>query len=137
MEFNIRNLIEKDYETLKVWWENWRGWGTAPPKDFLPGNGTSGFIVEKDDIGVVAGFLYTTNSKAAILEWVISNPEYKNKDRKEALELLIKGAENVANSSGYRYMFTITGNQHLINTHEKLGWTKDPRKSHELTKKLY
>jgi len=137
MKLNIRNLTKNDFKTLTKWWENWRGWGQAPPKDFLPGNGTSGFIVEKENIGIVAGFMYTTNSKAAILEWVISNPKYKEKDRKEALELLISGAENVAKSMGFRYIFTITSSNHLIKTHEKLGWTKDPKPSHEITKKLY
>lgn len=136
MELNIRNLTEKDYSTLKSWWDTWDGW-VAPPKDFLPDNGKGGFIVEKNDIGIVAGFLYTTNSKAVILEWVISNPEYKETDKKQAIELLIDGAENVAKSNGFRYMFSVTGNKNLIKAHENLGWTKDPKSSHELTKKLY
>ena len=39
--FNIRPLIETDYdEILLDWWKEW-GW-EAPQKDFLPADGTAG-----------------------------------------------------------------------------------------------
>ena len=73
---------------LSQWWKAWK-W---PPvaKDFLP---DTGFIVEKNDISIVAGFVYMTNSKAALFEWVISNPEYRESDRKDAIEALITASE--------------------------------------------
>ena len=39
---NIRKLTESDYEILVEWWKAWK-W---PPveKDFLPDNGTGGFV---------------------------------------------------------------------------------------------
>ena len=73
MELNIRMLKDSDWNTLVEWWDAWPEWH-APAKDFLPENGTGGFIVEKQDKPIVAGFLYTTNSKAALLEWIVSNP---------------------------------------------------------------
>lgn len=45
----------------------------------LPENGTGGYIVEKGEIPIVAGFLYTTNSKVGWMEWVISNKNIKTK----------------------------------------------------------
>ena len=45
MQLNIRQLLENDYSTLKTWWDKWSEW-TAPSKEFLPENGTGGFIVE-------------------------------------------------------------------------------------------
>ena len=132
MEFNIRRLNkELDYEMLSQWWKAWK-W---PPvaKDFLP---DTGFIVEKNDISIVAGFVYMTNSKAALFEWVISNPEYRESDRKDAITLLIQAVEHVLSEQGIKHVFTIGRNKHLINVHEKLGWDVDKKPSYEIIKNL-
>tara|TARA_R110002167_G_scaffold22589_1_gene80834 strand:+ start:92 stop:499 length:408 start_codon:yes stop_codon:yes gene_type:complete len=135
MELNIRRLKESDWGTLVSWWDEWPEW-TAPPKDFLPDNGTGGFIVENNNTPIVAGFLYKTNSKGVLLEWIISNPKYKEEDRQVAIELLINGAENVSKELGYKYMFSIGRNKHLIETHKKLKWRVDKKPSHELIKPI-
>ena len=136
MKLNIRKLTEKDWSILKSWWDQWPDWPT-PAKDFLPENGKGGLIVEKGEKPVMAGFLYFTNSKTALLEWVISDPNYRDNDREQALELLIIGSENLCKSLNYKYMFSITQNKNLIAMHEKLGWHKDKTPSYELTKKIY
>ena len=33
MDFNVRALTTKDWDTLVEWWDWWPGW-TAPPKIF-------------------------------------------------------------------------------------------------------
>jgi len=131
MEFNIRRLVESDYETLVKWWKGWK-WPPVP-KTFLP---DTGFIVEKNKIGVVACYVYMTNSKAALLEWVISNPEYRESDRKDAITLLIQAVEHVLSEQGIKHVFTIGRNKHLINVHEKLGWDVDKKPSYEIIKNL-
>jgi len=135
MELSIRRLKDSDWETLTSWWNSWPDW-VNPPKSFLPDDGKGGFIVEKKETPIVAGFLYMTNSKAVLLEWIISNPEYKDNDRKEALELLINGAENVCKELGKLHVFTIGRNPSLIKTHEELGWTVDKNPSYEIIKNI-
>jgi hypothetical protein len=135
MELSTRKLNENDWDTLVSWWSRWKGW-QHPPKDFLPDNGTGGIIVYSNDIPVVAGFIYFTNSKAVLLEWIISNPDYRESNRKNAIELLINTAEKVVKDQGGKYIFTIGRNKHLINTHKELGYTIDSKPSHEITKKL-
>ena len=135
MQLNIRMLKDSDWDTLVEWWSSWPEW-QAPSKDFLPDNGKGGFMVEKEGKLIVAGFLYTTNSKAALLEWIVSNPKYREDDRTEAIELLIKGAENVCKKQGIKYIFSIGRNKHLIETHKKLGYTVDNKSSYEITKKI-
>jgi hypothetical protein len=135
MELNIRRLKDSDWETLVSWWNDWPDW-VNPPKDFLPENGTGGLIVEKNNKPIVAGFLYFTNSTAVLLEWVVSDPNYKEKDKKKAVELLILSAENVCIESGKKYMFSIGRNNSLINTHKKMGWKVDNKPSYELIKKI-
>ncbi len=135
MKLNIRKLKESDWNTLVSWWDTWPKWQN-PPKEFLPDNGTGGLMVYKEDTLIVAGFLYFTNSTAVLLEWIVSNPEYRDKDRKEAIELLINTAEAVCKEAGKKQMFSIGRNKKLIETHKKLGWIVDPDPSHEIIKNI-
>jgi hypothetical protein len=135
MELKARILQDEDWDTLCGWWDSWPKW-VNPPKSFLPDNGKGGLMVEKNGKPIVAGFLYLTNSDAVLLEWIVSDPEYRDKDRKQALELLITSAENTCKALGKVYMFTIGRNKHLIETHKKLGWTADPDPSYEMIKNI-
>ena len=132
---NTRKLTTEDWETLLKWWGNWPEW-VAPTKDFLPDDGTFGLMVENNGIPVVAGFIYLTNSKTALLEWIVSNPEYRESDRKEAIELLINACERFCKDKGKHHMFTIGRNRHLIETHKKLGWHVDEKPSYEIVKNI-
>ncbi len=130
----IRKLTESDYETLEKWWRAWK-W---PPveKEFLPDNGTGGFVVEKNGVMIVAGFVYVTNSKAVLLEWIISNPEYREDDRDMAITCLISTVEKIIKGWGYKYIFTIGRTKALINKHKELGWHVDDKPSYEIIKIL-
>ena len=134
MELKSRALRESDWETLQSWWEAWE-WPEMN-KDLLPLNGLGGLIISKEDIPVVAGFLYLTNSGVAQIEWVISNPEYREDDRKDALEFLIKELENVALSVGKTIILSIGRSKGLINAHRNLGYTVDDNPSYEISKKI-
>jgi hypothetical protein len=135
MKFNIRQLKESDWDTLISWWDTWPEW-VNPPKSFLPNNGTGGIMIEKSNQPIVAGFLYFTNSDAVLLEWIVSNPEYRESDRKEAIELLINACERFCKDKGKHHMFTIGRNRHLIETHKKLGWHVDEKPSYEIVKNI-
>ena len=131
----IRKLTKSDYKTLEEWCKAW-DW---PPikKDFLPEDGESGLMVEAEDgTLIVAGFLYMTNSNAVLLEWIISNPKYKEDDRDAAITSLILGAEQVVKNAGKKYMFTIGRNKSLIKKHKELGWHVDDKPSYEIVKTL-
>ena len=135
MELNIRRLTEKDWDILPTWWKQWPKWKT-PSRDALPDNGLGGLMVEKEGKPIIGGFIYTTNSKGVWLEWIISDPEYREDDRQHALELLIEGAENVCKLQGYKYVLFIGQHEKLINTFKKLGWNADPTPSYELIKTI-
>lgn len=119
--FDIRPLQEHDYDMLFQWWKWWR-W-QAPPRECLPNEGLGGIMVYKDSIPVCAGFLYFTNSKMAWLEFIVSNPEYRDKDRKEALQLLIHELTGIAQRKGYKAVFASVKNKSLINHYEACGYT--------------
>jgi len=119
----VRPLTKIDYETLCKWWIDW-GWQPIP-KDFLPQNGEGGIMVMDEDIPVVAGFLFTTNSKIAWLEFIISNKNYTIKEkRKESIFVLINTLTDIAKNSGFKYVYTILKNESLIKAYEEVGYIK-------------
>ena len=133
-KLTVRNLKKDDYDFIAKWWKWWR-WKVIP-RDMLPENGLSGLMVQKNDVRIVSGFIYMTNSTGAMLEWIVSNPDYREKDRKEAIEFLIDSAEEFCKKLGCNYMFSIGRNKHLIETHKKLGWAVDKNPSYEIIKKI-
>lgn len=133
-KLETRVLQESDWETMCSWWKWWR-WPSMN-KEILPMNGTGGIMVYKGDTPIVVGFLYLTNSKAAWLDWIVSNPSYKESDRKEAIMLLIKTLEEIGKKQGYNVIISITRSKSLINIHRELNYTIDENPSHEISKKI-
>jgi hypothetical protein len=135
MIFNLRPIIESDYEDILLGW--WKSWGfSAPPKDFLPDNGTGGIMVLDGDIPVCAGFLYTTNSKVVWVDWIVSNKEYRKKPhRKNGLNLLIQTLTNTAKDEKYKYVYANNNNTYLIDAFLSNGYLKGS-KSTELIKNI-
>lgn len=131
-QLKIRTLNENDYDNLVDWW-NWHRFPTIE-KRFLPENGLGGIMVQIDEIDVCAGFLYLTNSKIAWIEYLVSNPNYKNKDRKQAISMTIKRLCEIASELGYEAIFSSVKNQHLIKHFEEIGFSKD--NTTEMTLKL-
>jgi len=130
MGFSVRFLKEDDYEVLCQWWKAFRF--TAPPRDFLPENGTGGIMVQKDGVNVVAGFVYFTNSAIAWSEFIISNFDYKDKDRKEAIKILIYELNELSKSKGSKYVYTVVKNQNLKKIYQEMGYSNGSVKVDEM-----
>ena len=131
----LKRIEELDLGIIYKWWDAWPEW-QALPRDFLPDDGLGGLIVYSNDQPVVAGFMYNTNSKMVLMEWIVSNPEYREEDRKDCIKKLIKGFEDMAKVMGKKSVFSIGRHKGLIETHEELGWTVDPKPSHEMIKNV-
>ena len=135
---NVRRLQDSDWDMLQEWWLGWPGW-VPPQKDFLPGDGTGGLIVEKDNKPIVGGFLFLgVDLKIAYFGWIVSNPKYREKDRDLAMEMLITKSEEFCKSIGKKYLCSFVNKQSptLLRAHKKLGWDISKVTSHELTKIL-
>ncbi len=122
--FGYRWLIDSDYEdTLVNWWKDWRF--PPPPKDFLPDNGRYGLMVYKGDVNICAGFIYPVAlSKVCFMEYIVSNFNYKEKDRDEAISYLVDSLTDLATDQGYDYVYTSVKNQSLMNRLEIHGFIK-------------
>jgi len=130
----VRKLNSSDYDDILVgWWKQWR-W-TPPSKDFLPEDGEGGWIVYDGDIPVCAGFNYITNSKTGWCEFIISNFDYKDKEkRKQALATLIATINKFFEIQGCKYIFTSVKNESLISAYEESGFQRGSNKCLEMVK---
>jgi hypothetical protein len=128
--FKVRMLEDGDYEILCDWWAFWR-FGIVP-KDHLPGDGKSGLMITKDGINICAGFLFFTNSKMAWLEFINSNPAYKEKDRPEAIQTVITELTDLARRKGFKTVFTSLKNENLIKHYEECGYIKGSKGTTEM-----
>jgi len=136
MPLHLRQLNENDYDSILVeWWKAWN-WD-APAKEFLPSNGTGGLIVYDDDTPIVAGFMYTTNSSVAWVDWIISNPSYRKKPhRKEAIQWLISALTSICEKAGHSYVYALIKNKPLIEVYASLGFIKADTYTTEMIKKF-
>ena len=121
--FKVRPLTEEDYTVLCEWWKWFRF--PAPPQECLPNNGLGGIMVSRDGTDIVAGFLYFTNSKMCWLEFIVSNPQYRDKDRTEAIRLLIDELTGIAQRKGYKVVFSSVKKEGLVNHYEACGYSKN------------
>ena len=136
MIFNLRPLKYEDYDKVLVgWWKDW-DW-TPPTRDFLPDDGKGGLILFEKNIPVCAGFIYNTNSKVVWVDWIISNKEYKDKEkRKKALELLIASLTNIAKDIGGKYTYALIKHPSLTKVYEEVGYIKGDSYNSEMIKSL-
>jgi hypothetical protein len=127
---NYRALTSNDYGMLCEWWSFWRF--AAPPQHALS---TSGIIVFEGDIPVCAGFLYGTNSSFCLIEFIVSNPNVKDKElRSNAMEYLINSLCDIGKQSGFYLVFSSLKNQNLINKYKDCGFTEGSNNCVELIK---
>ena len=112
-----RLFNDSDYPMIEAWWNHHR-------KDVLQKDALSsiGIIVERDYPEAV-GFLYTTNSKRCMLDFVISNPAANKKNRSESLDILNKALCEVAEKMGFLVAEITVKIPTLINRCETWGYT--------------
>jgi len=134
MKFTIKPLQYEDYDLILTGW--WKAWGwEAPNRDFLPQDGKGGIMVWDGDTPVCAGFLYSTNSKVAWVDWIISNKEYREL-RKEALMVLIESLTSIAKNLDNKFAYALIKHNGLINVYEKQGYTQGDSYNKEMIKAL-
>jgi hypothetical protein len=122
-KITFRSFKEGDYEMCCEWWKWWWNGSIPVKRNLLPDDGTC-FVIESNDTPVAAGFLYPFINPLVAYgpTWVVSNPEYREKDRQQVLELLIKCIEDKAKSYGVVQLFTVCGNRFMQKIHKKLKW---------------
>lgn len=101
---------ELHYESVCSWWEG-HGW-PALPMNALP---SRGFIVPD----VAAGFLYSTDSCIAWMEWVVANPKANARDIYSGVKELVSTIIKEAKEDGFSLVFTAVRHHGLGRLYEK------------------
>ena len=97
-EYNIRGITIEDYPIINEWWKL-HGL-KAPKSSRLPMNGLGGFVIEKESRILAVVYLYLTNSTVGYFDHLISNPDYKGKDRYDLIMKLFNHVTDVAIKAG-------------------------------------
>jgi hypothetical protein len=116
---NIIKFDHTKYELLCEWWKdhNW-------PNISLESLPTTGYIIEKNETKVCAGFLYKSDSNITWLEFIISNKKCNYETKQEGLDLLIKTLCDEAKKDGYSIVFTSCSHNGLIEKYSNNGFKK-------------
>ena len=131
---SARLIKEEDWEHIAKWSDSRADWSrTFPSREYLPENGLGGVIVSNGNTPFVVGFLYF-NPVLSFIEWVISDPDYKEDNRSEGVKLCLQELCNVAGNLGAKGVFSVTKNKGLINKLKEVGFNVDPNLSHECIK---
>ena len=115
----IRLIKEEDYEFINSWW---KAIGEIPPpRKFLPENGLHGLIAYKNDKPIACLYIYLTNSKMAYSDYMISDPNYKGKDRYNIILELMNQSIGIAWNLGYEDYWFITNDKGMLKRCKAIG----------------
>ena len=133
MEDNIsfRSFKEGDYELCRKWWRWWWDDIDLQPirRGLLPKDERC-FVIEKNGVQVACVFLLLSYDVPAVAwaTYLVSNPEYREKDRRKLIQLLMYNVEKEAEKYGVIRLFTVCGDVHMADIHESLDWQMVPVK---------
>jgi hypothetical protein len=113
-----KKITKSEYDIIAKWWpcHNW----PVMPYDALP---ESGLIIYSESTPIVAAWLYKTDSSISWLEFMVSNPDVDKKVRGEAIDLLINSLIELAQSSGFKIIFSSIRVPRLIKRMEECGFS--------------
>lgn len=134
---NSRWIATEDYDTLVEWWKFWRF--CPPTREVLPDNGLSGIVVTDDnDTPICAGFIYYTNSPIAWIEFIVSNPDVKDKKiRHDSLVFLINELSGTALLNNRKVIYSSLKNENLMNKYVECGFQKGGSNTTEMIKSTW
>lgn len=113
----VRPYNPEQYSILEEWWKG-HGWHPVAP-DLLP---RTGFIVWQGLQPLVAGFMYMTDSRFAIMDWVLSAPKSDRIERGKALDLLLDSLIQAARDNDKNTIFTTSKHKRLIERYKAKGF---------------
>lgn len=112
-----RPYTPDQHSIIESWWKE-HGWTPVHPS-LLP---STGFIVWQGLQPLAAGFLYLTDSKFCVLDWVLSAPKSDRIERGKALDLLLDSLIQAARTNEKSVIFTTVKHPRLIERYKAHGF---------------
>ena len=119
-KYNARPIKVEDYTILMEWWNSYDGI-EIPDSSILPDNGLGGFVMEKEGKMVAAAYVYLTNSDVGYIDFLISNPNYKGRDRYDIIAKLILVCSESAVAKGCKLVWAMTTYDGVVRRCRDLG----------------
>tara|TARA_R100001163_G_C4994446_1_gene145845 strand:+ start:310 stop:708 length:399 start_codon:yes stop_codon:yes gene_type:complete len=116
----IKRIQKTDFDTISKWWLDWGL--EIPEEELLPEKGTGGWMISDNEIPVAAGYLYFTNTRIGYIDFLISNPEYREKDRNEMIVDLIDYMVKFGIKRGCKFIWATSDNKHVTDKCKKLNY---------------
>ena len=126
---NFRTFKPGDYEECCKWWIQWdQDFDGQPIERRLLPKDERCYVIEKEGKAIACTFLLLSLDVPCIAwtTYLVSNPQYREKDRKELIRLLVKNVEKEAKKYGVLQLFTVCGDKHMSNIHADLDWMMVP-----------
>jgi hypothetical protein len=120
---NVRKIEKEDMNYINSWWVS-HNWQPVHPYMLSP----DGYIVTSGEKRFVAGWYGTTNSKTAIMEWIVKNPRCTREEVDESLSLLCEAIEQRAKSDNYKAIATIIEHKNLKKFLSNRSFTEGDKK---------
>lgn len=112
-----RPYTPEQHGILSEWWSA-HGWTPVHPS-LLPANG---YIIWEGLQPLASGFLYLTDSKFCVMEWVLSNPKSDRIERGKALDLLLDSLLQCAKDNGNKMIFSSIKHPKLLERYKAHGF---------------
>jgi len=116
----VRPIEEEDYRFINKWWKDATG-KNPPPRKLLPENGLHGLMACKGDRPIVCLYIYLTNSKMAYSDYMISDINYKGRDRFDIILELMNQSIGTAWNLGCEDFWFVTKDKGMIKRCKALG----------------
>lgn len=110
-------FIPANYPLLTHWW---KGWGLPEiPLEYLS---NTGLVISDEGLASCMGFIYSTNSALAWMEFLTADPLLSAEKRSLAVDLLIEKLCEMAKKMGFKSVLTTTVKPSLIQRCTGLGF---------------
>ena len=127
-KYNVRQVTAEDYTCINEWYSQRKE--LRPKSILLPNGGLDGFIIEKNNKPIAVIYLYLTNSKMGYMDFLISDPNYKNKDKYNMIMELQDACTEALLRKGCRIVWAMTSYDHLAEMAGKMGHEVLEKKHH-------
>jgi len=118
-DITVRLIKEEDYVLINKWW---KAIGKLPPpRSLLPVNGLHGLMACKNGEPIVCTYLYLTNSSMGYCDYMISDINYKGRDRFDIILKLMNECIGTGFELGCEDFWFITKNKGMLKRCENLG----------------
>ena len=108
----VRKITSDDMPLINFWWSH--HWGPRIPPVHPHMLSSDGYIAEAKGKRVAAAWYgKISNSKTALVEWLVRSPRSNREEAYKAFALIVKEIENQAKEDGFKILIALTHHKNI------------------------